>query len=128
VPPRRQFLRTADYGGAYTNVSDYFRRLRTIFQLTTNGTVSYRSSCYTNGAHPSGGLVLGQDGSFYGTTRVAAEASAALSGLRHGIQNDSRRKVHQLYLFNGSSDAAFIYAGGAGRMAIYIGGIQRGQG
>ena len=48
----------------------------TVFQLASNGTVT-ASAVFggTNGAYPSGGLVLANDGNFYGTTTGAVKAS-----------------------------------------------------
>lgn len=49
--------------------SDYFTGNGTIFKITTNGT--FMTLVYftgTNGLQPSGGLTVGSDGNFYGTT------------------------------------------------------------
>jgi uncharacterized repeat protein (TIGR03803 family) len=49
----------------------------TIFQMTTNGTLtSLVSFNNTNGAYPVAGLALGQDGSFYGTTWFGGSSNA----------------------------------------------------
>lgn len=51
--------------------------LGTVFKLTTNGTViSLASFAYGNGANPQGGLVLGKDGTLYGTTYYGGGGSA----------------------------------------------------
>jgi uncharacterized repeat protein (TIGR03803 family) len=58
---------TTSGGGAYTNLSG--QGYGTIFKLATNGTLTTLISFNgTNGASPQAGLILGTDGSFYGTT------------------------------------------------------------
>ena len=56
------FYGTTEYGGGTSNFG-------TVFKVTTNGQLtSLVSFVGTNGAYPYGGLTLGSDGSFYGTT------------------------------------------------------------
>ena len=90
------FYSTAGYGGL-TNASYYGHGYGTVFQLTTNGTVAVPVVFgNTNGAYPAGGLVRGQDGNFYGTTTWGGRGiTGILPRLRHSIQDDSRRNVHQ---------------------------------
>jgi uncharacterized repeat protein (TIGR03803 family) len=58
---------TTYYGGASN--SSHTSGMGTIFQLTTNGTLTtIVSFSGTNGANPEGALALGDDGNFYGTT------------------------------------------------------------
>jgi uncharacterized repeat protein (TIGR03803 family) len=53
--------------GGITNAA-YPEGMGTVFQMTTNGTLNTLASFnFTNGANPSG-LILGNDGNFYGTT------------------------------------------------------------
>jgi uncharacterized repeat protein (TIGR03803 family) len=48
----------------------------TVFRVTTNGLLtSLTSFANTNGAYPYGGLTLGSDGSFYGTTYLGGSNS-----------------------------------------------------
>jgi uncharacterized repeat protein (TIGR03803 family) len=109
------FYGTADYGGDSTNVIPIISGAGygTIFQLTTNGTVVVPVFLdYTNGAHPSGGLVLGQDGSFYGTTTCGGRGiSSTFPGFGTVFKMTPDGTFTNLYLFNGSSDGGFIYAG-----------------
>ena len=72
--PDGDFYGTTAYGGS--------ANAGTVFQITTNGTLTslYSFSAivatgtgnYTNadGAHPDGGLIVGPDGSFYGTASI----------------------------------------------------------
>jgi len=128
------FYGTADYGGAYTNVVPIISGAGygTIFQLTTNGTVVVPVFLgYTNGAHPSGGLVLGQDGSFYGTTTCGGRGiSSTFPGYGTVFKMTPDGTFTNLYLFNGSSDGGFIYAGVVqGRDGnLYGGAFSGGQG
>jgi uncharacterized repeat protein (TIGR03803 family) len=56
------------YSGGIAN-SSYFTGMGTVFQVTTNGTLTTVVSFDdTNGAWPWGALTLGNDGNFYGTT------------------------------------------------------------
>jgi uncharacterized repeat protein (TIGR03803 family) len=63
------FYGTTTYGGIITTNYTYAEGMGTIFQVTTNGSlttlVSFNS---TNGAWPDAALTLGNDGNFYGTT------------------------------------------------------------
>ena len=61
------FYGTTYYGGISN--STYPAGLGTVFQVTTNGTLSILASFNsTNGAYPQAALTLGNDGNFYGTT------------------------------------------------------------
>jgi uncharacterized repeat protein (TIGR03803 family) len=65
-----KFYGTTEFGGTTLGVFDSWGA-GTIFQLTTNGTfTSLVSFNYTNGENPNPytALILGNDGSFYGTT------------------------------------------------------------
>ena len=85
----------------------------TIFQLTTNGTVVVPVFLgYTNGAYPSGGLVLGQDGSFYGTTLCGGRGiNSVFPGYGTVFKMSPDGTFTNIYLFSGFSDGGFIYAG-----------------
>lgn len=109
------FFGTADLGGASTNIVPIISGAGygTIFQLTTNGTVVVPVFLgYTNGAYPSGGLVLGQDGSFYGTTLCGGNGiSGSFPGYGTVFKMTPDGTFTNIYLFTGSSDGGFIYAG-----------------
>jgi uncharacterized repeat protein (TIGR03803 family) len=61
------FYGTAEYGGNLSSNAGY--GFGTVFQMTTNGTLTTLISFnLAKGYNPSGGLVQGGDGNFYGTT------------------------------------------------------------
>jgi uncharacterized repeat protein (TIGR03803 family) len=109
------FYGTADYGGASTNVVPVISGAGygTIFQLTTNGTMVVPVFLgYTNGAYPSGGLVLGRDGSFYGTTLCGGRGiNSVFPGYGTVFKMTPDGTFTNIYLFTGASDGGFIYAG-----------------
>ena len=109
------FYGTADFGGASTNVVPVISGAGygTLFQLTTNGTVVVPVFLgYTNGAYPSGGLVLGQDGSFYGTTLCGGRSiSSIFPGYGTVFKMTPDGMFTNIYLFTGSGDGGLIYAG-----------------
>lgn len=62
------FYGTTVYGGT-SWTGDNYSGSGTVFQVRTNGVLTRLVSFGgTNGANPSGGLALGNDGNFYGTT------------------------------------------------------------
>ena len=109
------FYGTADFGGASTNVvpGGFGAGYGTIFQFTTNGTVVVPAFLgLTNGAHPSGGLVLGPDGNFYGTTTWGGRGiSSIFPGYGTIFKLSPDGTFTNLYLFSGGGDGGFIYAG-----------------
>jgi uncharacterized repeat protein (TIGR03803 family) len=107
------FYGTADYGGAYTNAAQGGYGYGTVFQATTNGTVTVPAFFNnTNGAHPSGGLVLGKDGNFYGTTTWGGRGiSSSFPGYGTVFKMTPGGTLTNIYLFTGFSDGGYIYAG-----------------
>ena len=109
------FYGTADFGGASMNVVPGISGAGygTIFQLTTNSTVVVPVFLgYTNGAYPSGGLVLGKDGNFYGTTMCGGRGiSSTFSVFGTVFKLSPDGTFTNLYLFSGGGDGGFIYAG-----------------
>lgn len=111
------FYGTADFGGT-TNAIHYGTTLfgygnGTIFQLTTDGTVIVPAIFGdTNGAHPSGGLVLGQDGNFYGTTTWGGQGiTGSFPGYGTIFKMTPDGTLTNIYTFTGLGDGGFIYAG-----------------
>ena len=106
------FYGTADYGGL-TNASYNGRGYGTVFQLTANGTVTVPALFgNTNGAHPSGGLILGKDGNFYGTTTWGGQGiSGSFPGYGTVFKMTPGGTLTNIYSFTGSGDGGFIYAG-----------------
>jgi uncharacterized repeat protein (TIGR03803 family) len=111
------YFGTAEYGGL-TNASydgQYFSRqgYGTIVQLGTNGTVTVPAVFgNTNGAYPSGGLVRGQDGSFYGTTAWGGRGVTPIfPGYGTVFKMTPHGTLTNIYTFTGFSDGGFIYAG-----------------
>jgi uncharacterized repeat protein (TIGR03803 family) len=70
------FYGTTESGGAYTNQSG--QSFGTVFKINTNGTLAalYSFTGGNDGGSPAAGLVLGSDGSFYGTTAAGGEGAA----------------------------------------------------
>jgi uncharacterized repeat protein (TIGR03803 family) len=70
------FYGTTDSGGVYTNQSG--QSFGTVFKISTNGTLTslYSFTGGNDGAYPEAGLVLGGDGSFYGTTQGGGQGAA----------------------------------------------------
>ena len=62
-----------------------------VFQVTTNGVLTTLISFDgTNEAYPYGGLTLGSDGNFYGTTEDGGAAGGGvIYRLRHGVSIQS---------------------------------------
>lgn len=112
------FYGTAGYGGTtndlYLNSSYRLGKgYGTVFQLAANGTVTAPVVFGgTNGANPSGGLVLAKDGNFYGTTTWGGPGiSPTFSGVGTIFRLSPNGTVTNIYKFGGGSDGAFIYAG-----------------
>ena len=107
------FYGTADYGGAYTNATQGGYGYGTVFRATTDGTVSVPAGFNnTNGAHPSGGLVLGKDGNFYGTTTWGGRGiSSSFPGYGTVFKMTPDGTLTNIYMFTGFSDGGYIYAG-----------------
>jgi uncharacterized repeat protein (TIGR03803 family) len=105
------FYSTAGYGGL-TNASYYGHGYGTIFQFTTNGTVTVPVVfANTNGAYPAGGLVLGQDGSLYGTTTWGGRGiTEVFPGYGTVFKLTPDGTFTNLYSFSGFDDGGFIYA------------------
>ena len=112
------FYGTTGYGGTtnalYLN-SSYLLGYGygTVFQLTTNGTVTAPVVFGgTNGANPSGGLMLAKDGNFYGTTTWGGPGiSSASAGFGTIFRMSPDGAFTNFYKFGGGSDGGFIYAG-----------------
>jgi len=102
---------TADFGGT-TNASYNGNGYGTVFELTTNGTVTARVIFgNTNGDHPSGGLVLGKDGNFYGTTTWGGRGiTGSFPGYGTIFRMSPGGTFTNFYQFGGG-EGGFIYAG-----------------
>jgi uncharacterized repeat protein (TIGR03803 family) len=115
--PDGSFYSTAEYGGV-TNASFDGQRFNghgygTVFQFTTNGAVTVPVEfANTNGAYPAGGLVLGHDGSFYGTTTWGGRGITGIfPGYGTVFKVTPDGTFTNIYLFTGFDDGGFIYAG-----------------
>lgn len=106
------FYGTADYGGL-TNASYGGFGYGEVFQFMTNGTVTVPAVFgNTNGAYPSGGLILGRDGDFYGTTAYGGNGiTGSFPGYGTIFKMSPGGTLTNLYLFTGSGDGGFIYTG-----------------
>jgi uncharacterized repeat protein (TIGR03803 family) len=88
---------TSPYGGSGNG---------TVFKITPAGTLTVMYNFDgTHGALPFGGLTLGTDGNFYGTT---SQSGASGGGTVFNITPSGQLSV--LYNFTGSSDGAVPYA------------------
>ncbi|MGO8928062.1 MAG: choice-of-anchor tandem repeat GloVer-containing protein [Limisphaerales bacterium] len=106
------FYGTAEYGG-WTNASYDGYGFGSVFQLTSKGTVAFPAVFgNTNGAYPAGGLVLGRDGSFYGTTTWGGKGIiGSFPGYGTVFKLAPDGTFTNIYLFTGAADGGFIYAG-----------------
>ncbi|HEY1716779.1 MAG TPA: choice-of-anchor tandem repeat GloVer-containing protein [Verrucomicrobiae bacterium] len=78
----------------------------TIFKITTNGALtSVFSFSGTNGASPSGGLALGNDGLFYGTTFYGETNSTGNTGNGTVFEITTNGVLNTLFFFNGTNGA-----------------------
>jgi len=78
----------------------------TIFKITTNGTLlRLHSFTGTDGSYPSGALVQGKDGNFYGTTSQGGNTNLN-NGLGYGtvFRISTNGGVIHLYSFTGNGD------------------------
>jgi len=105
------FYGTAEYGGL-TNASYRGHGYGTIFRLTTDGTVTVPVVFgNTNGAHPTGGLTLGADGNFYGTTTYGGNGiNDSFPGYGTVFKMTPDGTLTNLYFFTGFNDGGFPYA------------------
>jgi uncharacterized repeat protein (TIGR03803 family) len=91
------------YSTAPTSLANYYGA---VFMITPGGafTVVYNFAPVTSGTNPYSGLVLGTDGSFYGTT--------AFEGTNYGtiFKITPNGQFSVLYTFTGGSDGAHPYA------------------
>lgn len=78
----------------------------TVFKVTTGGalTTLHTFTGGADGAKPYGGIILGNDGSFYGTTQTGG----AGFGTIYKIRSDGTFTT--LYAFTGGADGAYPYA------------------
>ena len=109
---------TANFGGVTNGLYLNFSTLLgygygTMFELATNGTVTTPVVFGgTNGAHPSGGLVLAKDGNFYGTTTWGGIGiSRNFSGYGTIFRLSPDGTFTNIYEFTGNADGGFVYAG-----------------
>ena len=101
---------TAGYGGL-TNASYGGNGYGTVFQLATNGTLAVPVVfANTNGAYPASGLVLGQDGNFYGTATWGGQGiTSSFQGYGTIFKLTPGGEFTNIYMFSGFEDGGFIY-------------------
>ena len=99
------FYGTTIYGGI-TN-SSYPSGMGTVFQVTTNGTLTTLVSFEnTNGAYPEASLTLGNDGNFYGTTANGGTTNSSnTDGYGTIFQVTTNGTLTTLVFFNGKNGA-----------------------
>jgi uncharacterized repeat protein (TIGR03803 family) len=86
--------------------STFTQGMGTIFQVTTNGTLTTLVDFKGDGAWPYAGLVRGSDGNFYGTTEAGGT-----SGGGTVFQVSTNGALTSLYSFTGGKDGAYPQAG-----------------
>jgi uncharacterized repeat protein (TIGR03803 family) len=82
--------------------------LGTAFKVTTSGTLTLLHSFAggaTDGANPTGGLTLGTDGNFYGTTQMGGAGNEGVV-----FKMTTTGTVTVLHTFNDSTDGAFPWS------------------
>ena len=125
------FYGTTSAGGI-TNSSYpyYFYGMGTVFQVTTNGTLTTLVSFNgTNGAKPQAALVLGNDGNFYGTTTggdiydygtvFMVTTNGTLTTLVSFYGNNGRIP-NGLTLGNDGNFYGTTYSGGSGNGTVFM--------
>jgi len=109
-PPAGELAQGSDGAFYGTTAGDLLSStvLGTVFMITPDGTytVLHSFAGNTDGAHPEGGLILGTDGAFYGTTR---EGGRLNFGTVFRITADGTVAI--LHAFAGGSDGAYPQAG-----------------
>jgi uncharacterized repeat protein (TIGR03803 family) len=85
------FYGTTYEGGSTSTCPDGFRRCGTIFKITADGAFStiYNFCSLANcvdGSNPVGGLLLGKDGNFYGTTYIGGSSTGCVRGCGTAFQ------------------------------------------
>ena len=104
------FYGATKYGGPFPNTTQGGAGYGTIFQVTTNGTLStpvlFNS---TNGANAAA-LVRGNDGNFYGTTAWGGNIGSFHLGFGTIFRLDPDGTFTNLYKFSGGNDGGFPYA------------------
>ena len=100
---------TTVWGGPYAKRSPYGLGYGTIFMMSTNGVLStlYSFGGGDDGGWPYAGLVLGRDGSFYGTTLCGGQQYYGYGAI---FQVTPAGDYTKLYAFT-NSDGANPYAG-----------------
>jgi uncharacterized repeat protein (TIGR03803 family) len=93
---------TSFMGGAKSNGS--------VFKTDTSGNVTllYSFTGGTDGGNPSGGLVLGTDGNFYGTSQQGGSSANGFQGVFFKITSAGVETV--LHTFSAGLDGAFPFA------------------
>jgi uncharacterized repeat protein (TIGR03803 family) len=115
------FYGTTKFGGAEFKTSEpgieplALRTFGTVFRISPGGTfTSMFSFNGTNGARPSGTLVQGKDGNFYGTTELGGQGyTGPRAGIEHPILQtfgtvfriDTKGTFTSLFSFNGTNGA-----------------------
>jgi uncharacterized repeat protein (TIGR03803 family) len=101
------FYGTTQNGGAYGNGTAFNSGYGTVFTMTPAGLLTTLVSFnYANGAYPSGVLVQGTDGNFYGTT-----PNGGTNGGGTVFKMTTSGNLSTLYSFGGGNDGSFPGAG-----------------
>src|SRR5437588_9812890 len=93
------------YGTTYNGGS---AGMGTAFKVTTSGTFTLLHSFAggaSDGANPTGGLTLGSDGNFYGTTQMGGAGSQGVI-----FKMTTAGAITVLHTFNDSTDGAFPWS------------------
>jgi uncharacterized repeat protein (TIGR03803 family) len=108
--------------GGITNSTDYTNGMGTVFQLTTNGTLTTLDSFnFTNGASPNA-LTLDNAGNIYGTTVAGGlKTTNYPGGMGTIFQVTTDGTLSTLYSFTDGTDAALPSALTLGKDGLFYG-------
>lgn len=102
------FYGTTRFGGYTYNFAAGQLGDGTIFQWSTNGTLTTLASFYgANGQEPMSGLVQGTDGNFYGTTRIGGQYGyGTVFQLQVSVSGFNLNTLHSFTVPNPSGDTS----------------------
>jgi uncharacterized repeat protein (TIGR03803 family) len=102
-------------GNFYGTTADGNGDVGTVFQLTTNGTLTTLATFdFSNGDNPLAGLTLGNDGNFYGTTYNGGSNDGAVGSVFQCTTNGTLTTLANFYGTNGANPMAALTLGNDG--------------
>ncbi|MGA2660465.1 MAG: choice-of-anchor tandem repeat GloVer-containing protein [Verrucomicrobiota bacterium] len=123
--PDGNFYGTTVWGGLHTNSSPYVG-FGTIFKMSTNGllTTLYSFTGGADGGWPYAGLVLGNDGSFYGTASNGGRQYYGYGAIFQVTPDGTYTKLYAFAYSDGATPYAGLIQGSDGNLygTTYAGG------